>query len=1077
MDQTLRFQFHYLLIIRFDPVSLPHSDLKDVHVMICETHTVYQELLASQLSKVGIRTTCCSSATETMGLLEDSFNRGESVHIVIVSDDLSDASGEELGHQIKSVPRYASIDLVMITSLGQKGDVHRLEAIGFLGFLVKPLRISDLIEMLAIIRGNQLQGSSVKLLTRYSIAEVRHAQEEEVEVSPLPQYQATLLVVEDNLVNQKVALNMLEKWGCTVELARDGREGVQKATQTCYDIIFMDCHLPELNGFEATEAIREFQMKTNQYTPIIAMTAHAMKGDREICLKAGMDDYISKPVREDDLKVVLCKWLNEHKIDSMISSCTSSVCPESESQLESDDVHDDPCSVVFNPIEAMPRFGNDIQLFGELVDVFFKDAPSYIDSIRTSALNHDADTVCKVAHTLKGSVGNFSAQRVVQVAKKIESMGQSEDFSNLAPTLDTLEFELSVLKEELDGFLHADQPEDALQDAHHTVSQNAVIEAGYPPAVEDVESSMKQRLKPRILKGIEMLNIENSGPNTFHVEHILKDAEEAVAAAADASAQFRAVLNAIRDGIIVMDGTGTIIQVNPMVRKIWGYEERDLILEKIGVLLPMWINHDRYPRLQSFLESADFSLLNKRLEIIGTRKDGSSVPLEICVAKTLVNEATYYIACVRDITVDLKAKDDLCMAKERAEAANKAKSEFLANMSHEIRTPMNGIIGMAGLLLDTQLDRSQRDSLEIIVSSANALLEVINDILDFSKIEAGKLVFEQVEFKLDETLDHTVNAIAFKAFEKGISMSVEIAQDVPNVLHGDPFRIRQIIMNLLANAIKFTDQGMVKLSVAKMQESMSSSEGHADDLMLQFSVSDTGIGIPREKQEQIFESFTQADGSTTRKFGGSGLGLSICSHLVQMMGGTLSVQSPVCESKGASAIPVQGGPGSVFSFTIHFSKKKNHPEKVALIDQDNGEDVATQQKETASSGALKILLVEDNIVNQKVASGMLKKHGHEITIANNGREAVELYDSDSFDVVLMDIQMPEMGGFEATKIIRDKELGSETPTPIVAMTAHAMKGDKEKCLAGGMDDYMSKPLKWSVMQETLERVLKRGMVE
>ncbi|RMF49163.1 MAG: response regulator [Anaerolineae bacterium] len=630
--------------------------------------------------------------------------------------------------------------------------------------------------------------------------------------------------------------------------------------------------------------------------------------------------------------------------------------------------------------------------------------------------------------------------------------------------------------------------------------------------------------------------------------------------------------------IVVLDPESNIQSCNPAFEQLYGYSQAEVVGRNLDALIT-----DERTREEAEQYSQQ-AIAGGIVHSVGqrVRKDGSLVDVEIFGVPIVVDgEMVGALGMYHDITA-------LVEARRAAEAADKAKSEFLANMSHEIRTPMNGIIGMIELALDTELTVEQRDYINTARESAEALLSLLNDILDFSKIEAGQLDLEIIDFDLRTTVEGVAQTLAKKAEDKGLEMACLVYHNVPSALRGDPGRLRQVLVNLVGNAIKFTEQGEVLIRAELLEED-------AREVVVRFEVVDTGIGIPPERQKAIFERFVQADGSTTRKYGGTGLGLAISRQLVEMMGGEMGVQSEV-------------GKGSTFWFTARFEKQlrpaeaapmvmpvslqgvhvlgvddnatnrtillkmldgfgcrphvvssgqealpalrqaqqRGDPFQLVLLDMQmpgmDGEETlreirrdtlvrdvpvviltsmgkrgdAARLKQQGASGyllkpvrqqqlfdalmtvmssaqravaskaepespalvtrhtisekkrkSLRVLLAEDNPVNQKLAVILLGKAGYPVDPVNNGREAVEAAEKGHYNLILMDVQMPEMDGFEATRRIRALE-GEARHTPIIAMTAHAMKGDRERCLQAGMDDYVSKPLNAKELFEKLE---------
>ena len=656
----------------------------------------------------------------------------------------------------------------------------------------------------------------------------------------------------------------------------------------------------------------------------------------------------------------------------------------------------------------------------------------------------------------------------------------------------------------------------------------------------------------------------------------------------ESEARMRAVMDNVAEGIVTFDEHGTIESVNPAAERLFGYGAPEIVGRGVGVLVPGFVPPTSGARAAS--------ALGEHREAWGRRKDGTQFRMDFAATRMEVDSKLLFISVVRDITERKRAEGELREAKAAAEGANRAKGEFLANMSHEIRTPLNGVIGMTGLLLDTDLSPEQRDYAETARTSGEGLLSIIHDILDFSKIEAGKMDLETTDFDLRLVVEEAVGLLAERAHDRGLEIASLIHHDVPTALRGDPGRQRQVLVNLLGNAVKFTGEGEVLVRVR--------STGEATEApVLRFEVEDTGIGMDEEQQSRLFRNFSQADASTTRRFGGTGLGLAISKRLVELMGGEIGVESapgagsifrftvplerqPEGARQGGSLPDIaslgdlrllavddsttnrkvlrhqvgswgmkideaEDGPGALGM--LRDAAARGEPYDVAILDvhvpgtgaaelgkriKEDPATTPTRLVMLSSTGEradlmedcravgdvcltkpirqsrlydalatamgvrvrgasatvtadappvvayagrgpegrprARVLVAEDNAVNQKLAVLMLERLGYRADVAGNGLEAVEALSRAPYDAVLMDVQMPEMDGHEATAEIRRREAtlawrGEYHSIPIIAMTANAMQGDREETLAAGMDDYVSKP----VDPKGLDAVLRR----
>jgi PAS domain S-box-containing protein len=508
--------------------------------------------------------------------------------------------------------------------------------------------------------------------------------------------------------------------------------------------------------------------------------------------------------------------------------------------------------------------------------------------------------------------------------------------------------------------------------------------------------------------------------------------------AAEERVAFQASLfDQVRNAVIATDLDGVIIYWNRFAESLYQWKADEVLGRSIkDTILP--------PEMKYNVEVVAKEIIAKgylECEYLVKRKDGSRFPASYSFSTICDNRQRRIgiVSVSTDLTERKKVEQDLREAKERAESATKAKSEFLANMSHEIRTPMNAVIGFTSLLLNTNIDSVQRDYIETIRSSGDSLLKVISDILDFSKIEGGMMELEKERFDLIECLETSMNMVAEAASHKCLSLCYKVEPQVPRYLIGDMTRLRQILVNLLGNAIKFTGKGFVRLDVS----SLPVEDGHE----VQFRVRDSGIGISQDRMSRLFQSFSQVDASTTRKYGGTGLGLAICKHLAELMGGGIWAES----------VP---GEGSSFYFTIQAEASVEPYPEIHRGRPDQTLDLSDQQIQKG----LRILLAEDNLVNQKVAIKMLERLGYTADVAADGRAVLAALESRTYDVVLMDVQMPEMDGLEATRSIRSTACHQPY---IIAMTAHAMKGDREECLDAGMNDYISKPVRIEELKAAL----------
>jgi len=515
--------------------------------------------------------------------------------------------------------------------------------------------------------------------------------------------------------------------------------------------------------------------------------------------------------------------------------------------------------------------------------------------------------------------------------------------------------------------------------------------------------------------------------------------------------RIRAIVETANDAFVGMDSDGIITDWNRQAEATFGWSRGEVVGRRVAeTIIPGQYREAHRRGLRHLLDTGEGPVLGKAIELTALHRDGHEFPVELTVWATALAEGRSFSAFIKDITERRRAQkvlreseEAIRIARDQAVEASRLKSQFLANMSHEIRTPMNGVLGMAQLLLDTDLDLTQRDYLLALRESGQNLLAIINNILDFSKVEAGKVELEEIDFDLPTVVESVISLLASPSRTKGLALELDISSKLPRWVRGDPIRLRQILTNLTGNAVKFTDKGRIAVRVAPI-----------DAERVRFEVIDTGIGIDPATRASLFHPFTQADASTTRRFGGTGLGLAISRQLVDLMGGSFDYNS-------------QPGKGSTFWFEIPLTPTAP-PELAPTPGPPAAEAIGTEARAGAAPFGVRVLLVEDSSVNQLVARVMLERLGYRVDVSSNGAEAVDAVQTTRYDAVLMDCLMPVMDGYEATARIR-RLAGPSRGTPIIAVTASAMSGDREKCLLAGMDDYVSKPLDPTELAAALAR--------
>jgi PAS domain S-box-containing protein len=1041
--------------------------------MVINDDAVQLRLTVAWLEKDGLRVLACQNAEEALCLIR----KGLAVDVIVTDLHMPHIDGWRLCHLLRS-PEYAAFNQVPILVLSATfagADATRMSTdLGANAFLSVPY---DPIILCAHVR-DLLAGR-------------------------MPQAPLRVLIVEDSDTRATLLRRALEAHGYTVDIASTGSEGLQKLQEQSPEFAILDYHLPDMTGDQLLPAC------THSRWPIVAIMI-ITEPTPELALhfmRLGAYGYLREPFDPVYLVDLCARALRERtllRVEALLEERTRAL----------------------RTSEAQFRL-----LF---------------DSIPDAVIVHDTEGTIL-------AMNEVGARWLARPAADV--VGQP---------LSTL---LTPYAVSPPGLPHLRTPNGSTT----SVRTLSIEHPGRRMTVEVTERPIEFHGKPARLS----------------VVRDLTERERAVVALQAAKDYAENIINSSLDMIVSVDTERRIIAFNKAAQQAFGYQAEEVLGQPVHLLYAD-------PTVGTGIHHHTLTDGHYTGEIMNKRKDGTLFEsyLSASVLRDCQGQVIGVMGVSRDITERKQAEAALQASKEAAEAANRSKSEFLANVSHEIRTPMNGILGMAELALSTALSVEQREYLELVKASAEALLGVINDLLDFSKIESGKLVLDPREFALRANLNEAMKTLAVPAYRKGLELLYEVQPDVPDGLIGDIGRLRQIIFNLVGNAMKFTAEGEVVLRIALDQGAHCQSTSPAGDTVntcaVHMSVSDTGIGIPAVQQQAIFEPFVQADGSMTRRYGGTGLGLSIVAQLVALMGGRIWVESTVgtgstfhvivpfgVQSDQSPVLPVsaalrgvkvlvvddhptqrhllqsllgswsmrptlvESGPAAIEA--LHDAAPMAQPFAVVILDthlpRQESVAVALQLRQQAALAttplivltaaiqvgdwqywqeqhgavcvtkplaaaelweaihqalvsarhvtaasvqqttleaqnerSLRVLLAEDNAINQRLAVRLLEKRGHTVTVVQDGTEAVAALRRQTFDVVLMDIQMPHMDGLETTRAIRAREQDTMTHVPIVAMTAHAMQGDRERCLAAGMDSYVAKPLRPQELFEVIARL-------